>query len=127
MPAKPQGGLKRRATGKISACWRAAGSGDPARGAPGTAAEKGGSADYRKQNLNMSLGQIVFAKRGHGLEARATGVAGPAPDIRTTLRYAHLAQDHKRQAIGKLGKMLTNMLTKPTEEEKGLRLVTATP
>ncbi|MGQ9687890.1 MAG: tyrosine-type recombinase/integrase [Desulfobaccales bacterium] len=48
-------------------------------------------------------------------------------DIRTTLRYAHLAQDHKRQAIGKLGKMLTNMLTIPSEKEKGLRLVTATP
>uniref|UniRef100_A0A7V4LBV5 Site-specific integrase n=1 Tax=Desulfobacca acetoxidans TaxID=60893 RepID=A0A7V4LBV5_9BACT len=48
-------------------------------------------------------------------------------DIRTTLRYAHLAQDHKRQAIGKLGRMLTNMLTNPAEKEKGLRLVTVTP
>jgi integrase len=48
-------------------------------------------------------------------------------DIRTTLNYAYLAQDHKRQAIGKLGKMLTNMLTKPTEEEKGLPLEAVTP
>lgn len=48
-------------------------------------------------------------------------------DIRTTLRYAHLAQDHKRQAIGKLGKVLTNMLTKPSEEEKGSRLTSVTP
>lgn len=30
-------------------------------------------------------------------------------DIQTTMRYAHLAQDHKRQAIGKLGTVFTNM------------------
>ena len=48
-------------------------------------------------------------------------------DIRTTLRYAHLAQDHKRNAIGKIGNVFTNIFTKPAEEEKGLRLVTATP
>ncbi len=34
-------------------------------------------------------------------------------DIQTTLRYAHLAQDHKREAIGKMGTMLTNVLTSP--------------
>ncbi|MDP3183170.1 MAG: hypothetical protein Q8M54_10195 [Desulfobaccales bacterium] len=28
-------------------------------------------------------------------------------DIQTTLRYAHLAQDHKREAIARIGKLVT--------------------
>jgi integrase len=48
-------------------------------------------------------------------------------DIRTTLRYAHLAQDHKRNAIGKIGNVFTYIFTKPAEEEKGSRFVTVTP
>jgi integrase len=51
-------------------------------------------------------------------------------DIQTTLRYAHLAQDHKREAIAKVGKLVamdTYMDTKPQEEEKGLRLASVTP
>jgi integrase len=48
-------------------------------------------------------------------------------DIQTTMRYAHLAQDHKRQAIRKLGTVFTNIFTKSQEEEKGLRLASVTP
>jgi integrase len=48
-------------------------------------------------------------------------------DTRTTLRYAHLAQDHKRKAIGKYGNIFTDIFTKPMEEEKGSRLVSVTP
>jgi integrase len=51
-------------------------------------------------------------------------------DIQTTLRYAHLAQDHKREAIAKVAKLVvmdTYMDTKPQEEEKGLRLASVTP
>jgi integrase len=51
-------------------------------------------------------------------------------DIQTTLRYAHLAQDHKREAIAKVGKLVvmdTYMDTKRQEEEKGLRLTSVTP
>jgi len=48
-------------------------------------------------------------------------------DIRTTLRYAHLAQDHKRQAIGKIGSIFTNIFTKPAEKEKESQLKAVTP
>ncbi|MCL6622026.1 MAG: site-specific integrase [Syntrophobacterales bacterium] len=48
-------------------------------------------------------------------------------DIRTTLRYAHLAQDHKRKAIGKYGSLFTNIFTKPAAEEKGSRPMAVTP
>jgi hypothetical protein len=51
-------------------------------------------------------------------------------DIQTTLRYAHLAQDHKREAIGKIGKLVavdTYMDTKDPAKEKGLRLKAVTP
>jgi thioredoxin reductase len=51
-------------------------------------------------------------------------------DIQTTMRYAHLAQDHKRAAIGKIGKLVTmdtNMDTKDQAKEKGLRPKSATP
>jgi len=43
------------------------------------------------------------------------------------LRYAHLAQDHKREAIGKMARVLTNTLTNPKNEEKGLLLKAVTP
>ena len=51
-------------------------------------------------------------------------------DIQTTLRYAHLAQDHKREAIAKMGKLVamdTYMDTKTSATEKGVRLATVTP
>lgn len=51
-------------------------------------------------------------------------------NIQTTLRYAHLAQDHKRKAIARLGKLVMNDTyndTKPTEKEKGKRLTSVTP
>jgi integrase len=41
-------------------------------------------------------------------------------DIQTTMRYAHLAQDHKREAIAKIGKLVamdTNMDTKDPVKE----------
>ncbi len=39
-------------------------------------------------------------------------------DIRTTLRYAHLAQEHKRQAIGKLGAIFTNIFHRTPFDNK---------
>jgi integrase len=44
-------------------------------------------------------------------------------DIQTPMRYAHLAQDQKRQAIRKLG----TVFTKPQEGGKGLRIASVTP
>jgi translation elongation factor EF-G len=51
-------------------------------------------------------------------------------DIQTTLRYAHLSQDHKRDAISSIGKLLTidtNMDTKPQENEKGAKVISLAP
>ena len=51
-------------------------------------------------------------------------------NIQTTLRYAHLAQDHKREAIGRIGKLValdTYMDTKPPEKEEGVKAITLTP
>jgi integrase len=51
-------------------------------------------------------------------------------DIQTTLRYAHLAQDHKQKAIAKIGKMVamdTYMDTKPAEKEEGAKAIALTP
>jgi len=51
-------------------------------------------------------------------------------NIQTTLRYAHLAQDHKREAIGRIGKLValdTYVDTKPPEKEEGVKAITLTP
>jgi site-specific recombinase XerD len=51
-------------------------------------------------------------------------------DIQTTMRYTHLAQENKREAIVRLGNLVsndTNNDTKAQEEEKGLRLASVTP
>lgn len=51
-------------------------------------------------------------------------------DIQTTLRYAHLSQDHKKEAISKLGKLVTNDTysdTKPQKKEQGVKVITLTP
>ncbi len=51
-------------------------------------------------------------------------------DIQTTLRYAHLAHDHKREAIARIGKLVsvdTYMDTNPQEKEKGAQVITLTP
>ncbi len=51
-------------------------------------------------------------------------------DIQTTMRYAHLAQDHKREAISRIGKLVatdTNIDTKPQAKEKGAKVITLTP
>jgi integrase len=45
-------------------------------------------------------------------------------DIKTTMRYAHLAHDHRRASVAKIGKLVTmdtNMDTKADDEKKGLR------
>ena len=55
-------------------------------------------------------------------------------DIQTTWRYAHLAKDHKRNTIARLGKLVMNDTyndanndAKPAEKEKGIRLASVTP
>ena len=45
-------------------------------------------------------------------------------DIQTTLRYAHLGQDHKREAISRIGKLVsydTNSDTKSSDKEEGAK------
>lgn len=37
-------------------------------------------------------------------------------DIRTTLRYAHLAQDHKREAIARIGKLVMSDTNNDTSD-----------
>ena len=88
------------------------------------AVKKAGLQEVTIHTLRHTVGSHLVM---HGVDLATVKDLLGHRDIRTTLRYAHLAQDHKRQAIGKLGKMLTNMLTIPSEKEKGLRLVTATP
>lgn len=48
-------------------------------------------------------------------------------DIQTTMRYAHLANDHKREAIRKLGGIFTNIFTKPQDKKEGAKEIALTP
>jgi len=51
-------------------------------------------------------------------------------DIQTTMRYAHLAQDHKREAIARLGNLVSNDTyndTKLQANEKRAKVITLTP